>query len=178
MVIKHLYTILWGKRFWGRLARVANELRLRWIVSMLIAPTKPAQDMTEDELRQWKEWLLEQGLNPRPIQVNLPRSGSVYTYDRVLAAVVERTPDGSRYLVEVRDGKITRARGLDRDPIITSLMPANSGDDPGSSAIVAFVAMIAISALIILAQGIGPNGVRTHPYHEAAPVVTLSSSHQ
>lgn len=68
--------------------------------------------MTADELRQWKSWLLEQGRNPPPIAVDSPKSGSVYTYDRQLEAVVESAADGSLYVIAVRDGQTERVRKL------------------------------------------------------------------
>ena len=143
---------------------------------MLTAPAKPVQDMTEEELRQWKDWLLDQGLNPRPMKVDLPKSGSIYSYDRSLASVVECTPDGYRFIVEVKDGKIGRARALEINAIADSQTPTNRGGDAGSSAVVALVMMVALAVLIVVNEGIGPNGVRTHPHPDSAQIVTANSS--
>ena len=126
---------------------------------MLTAPSKPYDQMTEEERRQWKEWLLEQGKNPRPMVVDRPKSGSVFEYDYHLRAVIETALDGSHYLVEVRDGKIARARK------VTQELPASNGPatrpDESPAGFALFLLGI-IFAGIVLMQGLNPTGVRFH----------------
>ena len=126
---------------------------------MVTVPAKPVQEMTEVELRQWKEWLLEQGLNPRPMVVDRPKSGSVFEYDYQLKAVVETTLDGSHYLVEVRDGKIARARKVTQEPP-TFYRPANRSDETPAGFALFLLGLIFMG--IVLMQGLSSNGVRFH----------------
>ena len=79
---------------------------------MLKAPSKPVEQMTSEEFVEWKNWLLAEGQNPRTIVFAKPISGSEYAYDPILRAVVETTPEGARYAVELRDGEVIRARLL------------------------------------------------------------------
>ena len=81
---------------------------------MRTAPVKPVEDMTEEELRQWKAWLLYEGMHPRPMKVDRPKNGSVYEYDSELHAVVETTLGGTRYVIEIHDNQLRRCRELSR----------------------------------------------------------------
>jgi hypothetical protein len=69
--------------------------------------------MTEDELREWKLRLFTQGVNPVPIRQDAPASVSSYAWDPDLRATVEYA-NGRRYLVAIRDGKLTRLGGINR----------------------------------------------------------------
>ncbi len=70
-------------------------------------PRKPAHEMTEDELREWRQRLFTQGVDPVPIRQNAPASVSSYAWDPGLRATVEYA-NGRRYVVAIRDGKLTR----------------------------------------------------------------------
>jgi hypothetical protein len=63
--------------------------------------------MTEDESREWRQRLFTQGVNPVPIRHDAPASVSSYAWDPDLGATVEYA-DGRRYVVALRDGKLTR----------------------------------------------------------------------
>lgn len=70
-------------------------------------PRKPAHEMTDDELREWRQRLFTQGVNPAPIRHDAPASVSSYAWDPNLGATVEYA-NGRRYVVAIRDGKLTR----------------------------------------------------------------------
>jgi hypothetical protein len=70
-------------------------------------PRNPAHEMTEDELREWRQRLFAQGVNPVPIRHDAPASVSSYAWDPDLGATVEYA-NGRRYVVAIRDGKLTR----------------------------------------------------------------------
>ncbi len=88
---------------------------------------KPADEMTEDELREWEQRLFTDGVNPVPIRQGVPTSVSSYGWDSDLDATVEHT-NGSRYLVGIRDGKLTR---------LALLEPVNASESMGSRAAIA-----------------------------------------
>ena len=122
---------------------------------MFTAPTKPVDQMTEEERRQFESWLLDEGRNPREIVVDRLSSGSEFNYDYELQAVVETTVTGARHLVALRDGRIARMRFL---PSAGNTQSTNSSQarqqDPGPLFAFAILAIIAIA--IIWGQGIGP----------------------
>ncbi len=90
---------------------------------MTTPPPKPFEEMTEAELRSWKEWLLEQGQQPRPLALGHgpqtlaggPVSASEFDFDPVLNRVVEHGPDGKRYIVGVRNAELQRLQELKDD---------------------------------------------------------------
>jgi hypothetical protein len=77
------------------------------MVEMPASPLKPAHEMTEDELREWKQRLFTEGVSPVPIRQEASTSVSSYAWDPDLDATVEYA-NGNRYIVGVRDGKLTR----------------------------------------------------------------------
>ena len=127
---------------------------------MFTAPTKPVDQMTEEERRQFKDWLLEQGRNPRPIAVDRLPSGSVYIFDRNVEAVVECASDGSRHVVEVRDGRIRRKNQLVEEPLADSVTNSTQLEN-GSGPPFAFWSLAIIFLIIVLGQGWGSDGVRS-----------------
>lgn len=86
---------------------------------MAVGPHKAFESMTEDERREWKEWLLAKGKSP--LAVSMPRSlsGSSYIYDDRTGEVVEHAGDGSRYVIAIRDGQIVRVEELIGEPLRT-----------------------------------------------------------
>jgi hypothetical protein len=87
-------------------------------------PNKPLEQMTQEEVREWKDWLTADGRKPRPfvwgrefrtgeVQNGLgPVSESVYKYEPELNGVIERSADGKRYIVGVRNGELQRLHEL------------------------------------------------------------------
>lgn len=65
--------------------------------------------MTGPEVREWKAWLLAEGKEPSLLVTERSKSGSVFDYDDVLGAVIERTPEGTWYRIEVSGGEIKRS---------------------------------------------------------------------
>ena len=78
--------------------------------------------MTEDELREWKQRLFAEGVNPVPIRQEASTSVSSYAWDSGLDATVEYA-NGNRYIVGIRDGKLTR---------LASVEPATGSENTGS----------------------------------------------
>jgi hypothetical protein len=74
---------------------------------MPVRPRKPIDEMTEEEIRQWEEWLLAEGMNPVPIRQDAPPTSPSYAWDPSLGATLEYA-DGKRYFVGLRDGRIAR----------------------------------------------------------------------
>jgi hypothetical protein len=74
---------------------------------MPVRPGKPIDEITPEEIRQWKEWLLDRGINPVPIRQDIPAGTSSYAFDRDLQATIEYV-GGERYFVGIVDGKIAR----------------------------------------------------------------------
>ena len=64
-------------------------------------------EMTEAEIRHWNEWLLAEGINPKPIRQDRPPGSSSYGWDPVLPATLEYA-GGVRYFVGIADRKIAR----------------------------------------------------------------------
>jgi hypothetical protein len=75
---------------------------------MLERPTKPLEEMTPEEVRQWKAWMVAEGKEPSPLIIEESSSHSVFDYDEGLKAVVERTPEGRRYRTEIAAGRTIR----------------------------------------------------------------------
>jgi hypothetical protein len=85
-------------------------------------PDKPLDQMTQEEVREWKDWLMAEGWKPRPFAWgrelhakqgdtgSVPFSESVYDYEPTLNKVVERSPDGKRYIVGVRNAELQRVQ--------------------------------------------------------------------
>lgn len=86
-------------------------MRLRTLLPMSVRPQKPIESMTEDQLGEWKRWLLAEGKQPRSIPTPRSLAGSAFQYDDRTRQVVEYASDGSSYVVCVRDGHIGRIRG-------------------------------------------------------------------
>lgn len=78
--------------------------------------------MTVEEVRAWKDWLLEEGRTARPFpwacisqppaDYANPISGSEYDYEPLLDKVIERSADGERYIVGVRNGELQRLENV------------------------------------------------------------------
>ena len=86
---------------------------------MATPPSKPLEEMTEAEVCAWKESLLEEGKRTRPFEwgsvphaLTDPVSESKYDYEPALNRVIERSPDGKRYIVGVRHGELDRLHEL------------------------------------------------------------------
>jgi DNA-directed RNA polymerase specialized sigma24 family protein len=81
--------------------------------------------MTQGELRAWRDWLLEEGKSPRPFgSAHAPEaradhaaaiSESEYDYEPVIDKVIERSADGERYIVGVRNGDLQRLQNVPDD---------------------------------------------------------------
>ncbi len=68
---------------------------------------KPIEQMTDREIREWQNGLVEQGLHREAIRQEVPASTPAYGWDPETKSAVEYV-DGVRYQVAVRDGKLTR----------------------------------------------------------------------
>jgi hypothetical protein len=79
---------------------------------MPASPPKPAHQLTEDELREWKQRLFTDGVKPVPIRQDASTSVSSYGWDPDLNTTVEYA-NGNRYIVGVRDGKLTRLASVE-----------------------------------------------------------------
>jgi hypothetical protein len=79
---------------------------------MPVPPRKPIDEMTEEEIRRWEEWLLAEGMNPVPIRQDAPPTSPSYAWDPGLGATLEYA-HGKRYFVGIRDGKIARLAPVD-----------------------------------------------------------------
>jgi DNA-directed RNA polymerase specialized sigma24 family protein len=85
-------------------------------------PSKPLEEMTGEELRAWKDWLLEEGRTARPFawartsqplaDHAAPVSEAEYDYEPVLERVIERSADGKRYIIGVRNAELQRLQNL------------------------------------------------------------------
>ena len=69
--------------------------------------------MTVLEERRWKASLVAAGIDPRPFQSMKSLSDSTFLYDEELRAVVERTSQGLRFVVEAQAGEIRRIKELE-----------------------------------------------------------------
>jgi hypothetical protein len=78
---------------------------------MSAPPRKPVSEMSEDEFREWKQGLFAAGVNPLPIRREASASVSAYAWESDLRATVEHV-NGMRYMIGLREGKLTRLRLL------------------------------------------------------------------
>ena len=72
---------------------------------------KQYRDMTAEEQRVFDESLQFTGEEPLGIDPALP-DGTLYEWDPTLKVTLENTPDRRRFVVELREGKLTRIREL------------------------------------------------------------------
>lgn len=80
-------------------------------------PRKPVHEMTQDEFREWKQRLLTEGVNPVPIRQEASTSVSSYAWDPDRCATIEYV-NGDRYIVGIRDEKLTRLASI--EPVTVS----------------------------------------------------------
>ena len=71
-------------------------------------PSKPLDRMTDEEVQVWKQELAEAGRHPTPLARDQEHPESQYDYDPVRGEVVERSEDGKRYIVGVRNAELVR----------------------------------------------------------------------
>jgi len=75
---------------------------------MATPPTKPHEQMTEEEVRMWKDWLLEEGTLPRPFANNSGASGQEEPIaGTVRSCAMKGTGIGRRILSKAPDGSLT-----------------------------------------------------------------------
>jgi hypothetical protein len=77
------------------------------VTTMPVRPGKPVDEITLEETRQWKGWLLDRGINPVPIRQDISPTTSSFAFDPDLRATIEYM-GGKRYFVGIVDGKIAR----------------------------------------------------------------------
>ena len=68
--------------------------------------------MTEPEVRAWKDWLLAEGRRLKVWPLAHAVSESEYDYEPLLNRVIERSADGKRYIVGVRNAELQRLQEL------------------------------------------------------------------
>lgn len=99
--------------------------------------SKPLEEMTEAEVRAWKKSLLDEGMRPRPFASGRvshtqadPVSEPEYEYEPALNRVIERSSDGKRYIVGVRNAKLQRLQELndeEKSGLVPGLRKLRSG---------------------------------------------------
>ena len=72
---------------------------------------KQYRDMTLSEQQVFDSTLQVTGAEPLDIEPALP-DGTGYDWDPGLKVTVETTPEGRRFVVELREGKLTRLREI------------------------------------------------------------------
>lgn len=72
---------------------------------------QPFGKMTGDELDEIESFLEAPPADPRLVDGRFA-DGTVYDWDSSLRATIETAPDGRRFVVEFRDGKLVREREL------------------------------------------------------------------
>lgn len=76
---------------------------------------KSFEQMSGAERQEWRAELKRHTENPGDAQYIDPRLESVYEFRPELNATVEKTPDGQRFIVVFRDGRLTREKILEKD---------------------------------------------------------------
>lgn len=92
--------------------------------SPLPKPEKTIDEMSPEELAEWRAWLFAEGVNPVAIREDIPASVSSYSWDAALGATVEHV-NGETYVVELIEGKLTRV-GSRKSPLSMSASATSS----------------------------------------------------
>ncbi|MBM3765286.1 MAG: hypothetical protein FJW32_07830 [Acidobacteria bacterium] len=73
---------------------------------------KPFAELTGDELDAIESSLEAPCVDPRLVDGKFA-DGTVYDWDAALQATIETTPNGRRFVVVLRDGRLVRERELE-----------------------------------------------------------------
>lgn len=111
-------------------------------------PHKPIELMTDHELRDWRQWLLREGKEPRSIPTPRASDGSAFEYDNRTREVFECARDGSRHAVAIQEGQIRRIQENPGEPLKDDLRHLAVAEIHGR---LRLIGVAAIQGLVLLA---------------------------